>query len=265
MAPDLNHQALNNKGLNKTGIHHDSGFYNQVGRYMIRQFGPIPLLASNLQSRHLPNFYNCLIWGIFLKISSEGGAGMRRLLKISGILVALLAALLILAVVVINLVPGKQYKNLVSSVLKDATGRDLVIEGDLDITLFTAFSFTASDVKFANAEWGSRPHMLTIDRIEGEVALFPLIKGILDVSLVVDRPDLLLETHSSGRGNWHFGEVAEIVKETVEAAEKVVQTKAQTDKVAGLPLRLRIRKLQINDTRFAYNDSNSEDQIKDSK
>ncbi len=117
---------------------------------------------------------------------------MARFLKYAGIVLAVLAGLLILVVVVANIIPGEKYKSLISSGVKSATGRELIIEGDFDIKLLSTLAFKASGVKFANAEWGSRPHMMSVDNIEGEVALFPLLKGILDATLVVDSPDLFL-------------------------------------------------------------------------
>ena len=174
---------------------------------------------------------------------------MTRIIKYIGIIIAGIAGLLILAVAVINLIPGDKYKNLISSSVKSATGRDLEIEGNLDIKLFSTFGFKASGIKFANADWGSKPQMASVGDIEAEVALFPLLKGILDVTLLVDAPELLLETHSSGKGNWEF--VEPVVEEEPEEAQSG----------GGLPLRLRIRKVDIKGTHIAYIDGKSGDRI----
>ena len=111
---------------------------------------------------------------------------MKRVLKWSGIILAVIVGLLILAVMVVNIIPGDQYKSLISSGVKSATGRDLVIEGELDIHLFTKITIKASRITFSNAKWGTQPHMVSVDALEGEVALLPLMRGILDVALVVD-------------------------------------------------------------------------------
>ncbi len=148
---------------------------------------------------------------------------MTRIFKYIGIIIAGIAGLLILAVAVINLIPGDKYKDLISSSVKSATGRDLEIEGELEIRLFSTFGFKASGIKFANADWGSRPHMASGADIEAEIALFPLLKGIIDVTLLVDAPDLLLETHSSGQGNWEFIELVEGMAEEVTEAVKTVE------------------------------------------
>ena len=183
---------------------------------------------------------------------------MTRILKYIGIFIAGIAFLLILAVAVINLIPGDKYKELISSSVKSATGRDLKIEGDLDIRLFSTFGLKASGIKFANADWGSKPHMVSVDDIEAEVALFPLLKGILDVTLLVDTSELFLESHSSGQGNWQFIELGEEVVKTVEQIEESVE-EAQSGK--GFPLRLRIRKVAITGTSVVHIDGKSGNQI----
>ena len=188
---------------------------------------------------------------------------MARILKYIGIFLAVIAGLLLLVVAVINLVPGDKYKDLISSAVKSATGRDLEIEGDLDIRLFSTFGFKASGIKFTNADWGSRPHMVSDGDIEAEVALLPLLKGIIDVTLLVDASGLLLETHSSGQGNWEFVELVEDMAEKVTEAAKTVEeietSVQEAQSVGGFPLRLRIRQVVIQGN-LTYLDGTSGEQ-----
>jgi uncharacterized protein involved in outer membrane biogenesis len=189
---------------------------------------------------------------------------MIKILKFTGITISVLAGLLILAVVAVNLIPGEKYKALIISGVRSATGRDLAIEGDLDIKLFTSLGFKASGIKFSNADWGSRSHMASVGNIEAEVALFPLLAGVLDVTLVVEGPDLLLETHGSGQGNWKFTELveeaAEKSSEAVKTVQEIEQFAEETQSVRGLPLRVRIRKVHIKGTRITFIDGKSGDQ-----
>jgi len=68
---------------------------------------------------------------------------MARFLKYAGIVLAVLAGLLIIVVVVVNIIPGEKYKSLISSGVKSATGRELIIEGDFDIKLLSTLAFKA--------------------------------------------------------------------------------------------------------------------------
>ncbi len=98
------------------------------------------------------------------------------------------------------------YKGYAETAVADATGRKLSIDGPVSLALFPAPSLVAEKVAFANAPWGSRPAMVTVGRIEARVALLPLLSGEVVVKrLVLDRPDILIETGKGGRGNWQMG------------------------------------------------------------
>jgi uncharacterized protein involved in outer membrane biogenesis len=191
----------------------------------------------------------------------KGPWEMRRVLIYVGIILSVLVGLLSLAVVAVNLIPGNYYKSFIISKVGTKTGRELTIVGDLDIKLFTTFAFKMSGIKVSNAEWGSRSHMISIDNIEGELALFPLLRGILDLTLVVDKSDLLLETHNSGQGNWQFGELIKDKAEVTKAAEKVAGAAQENKNDGGLLLRPFIRKLHIKETLITFFDGKSGDRI----
>ncbi len=96
-------------------------------------------------------------------------------------------------------------KGLVAEQVKDATGRELVMAGNLDLELSLSPSLTLRDVSFKNAAWGSRPEMAKLAHFSAEVALIPLISSNVEVKrLVLDGLDLILETDAKGQGNWVF-------------------------------------------------------------
>lgn len=168
-----------------------------------------------------------------------------RLFKILGITLASLLGLVLLTVAAVNLLPGEQYKRLVGSAVKSATGRDLVIGGEFDVHLGSSFRIKASDVRFSNPDWASRPEMFTGALIDGEVALMPLLEGVLDVRLVLDAPDLLLETGADGQANWQMGGPPE----TEESGEAV------SPDGGGFPLRPFIREVRLEQVSVAFNDA----------
>ena len=98
-----------------------------------------------------------------------------------------------------------KYAKLATDAVQAATGRELRIRGKLDIKLFPRLALVAEDVSFANAPWGSRPEMARVKRLEGSVALLPLLRRQVEITrLVLVEPDLLLETDAKGVGNWVF-------------------------------------------------------------
>jgi len=98
-----------------------------------------------------------------------------------------------------------KYAKLATDEVKAVTGRELLIRGKLDIKLLPRLALVAEDVSFANAPWGSRPDMARVKRLEGSVALLPLLRKQVEITrLVLVEPDVLLETDAKGVGNWVF-------------------------------------------------------------
>ena len=60
-------------------------------------------------------------------------------------------------------------------------------------------------VAFANPPGFSRPQMVTLDRLDLQLALIPLLSHRVEIDrLVLIKPDILLETDAKGRPNWQF-------------------------------------------------------------
>ena len=87
------------------------------------------------------------------------------------------AALIVAAVVIVVATDFGAYKSYAVGAVEDATGRKLAIDGPVKLKLLPISSLVAEKVRFANAPWGSRPEMATVDRVEARVALLPLISG----------------------------------------------------------------------------------------
>src|SRR4029453_2462977 len=64
-----------------------------------------------------------------------------------------------------------------------------------------------SGVAFANAEWAKEPHMLKAEQVDFEIRLWPLLKGDLVLpSLVLRKPEIVIEKNDKDRLNWELGE-----------------------------------------------------------
>lgn len=117
----------------------------------------------------------------------------------------LVVVVIIAGVVVLSTRDVSEYKDLLTQKVYEKTGRQLAIKGDFDLSISFSPAIIAEDVTFENADWGSRPQMLTMKRLEAEVALFPMLFGTVTIKrLVLVDADLLAETDSQGRGNWEF-------------------------------------------------------------
>ena len=118
---------------------------------------------------------------------------------------ALCAVAAIALVVVVQTIDVDRYARLAIAEVKTATGRELVIRGKLDISLFPRLAVRTEESSFANATWGSRPEMVPFKakRVDGAVALLPLLRRKVEITrLAVTDLDLLLEKDAKGVGNW---------------------------------------------------------------
>ena len=99
-------------------------------------------------------------------------------------------------------------KPTITQQVRSAIGREITIEGDMRLKIGLAPTLIAGPVKLRNADWGSRPDMLTVDEVELQIGLLALLsKKIIFKYLVLVKPDVWIEQNADGRrNNWQFDE-----------------------------------------------------------
>jgi uncharacterized protein involved in outer membrane biogenesis len=123
--------------------------------------------------------------------------------------VAAVVLLFAAAIVYVLSIDFDRYRPLLAERVKAATGRDFAIAGRLDLTLSLTPTLAVSDVRLANPPGFSRPDMATIAKLEGRIALWPLLSGRVQIErFTLNGADIILETDAQGRGNWLFGPTA---------------------------------------------------------
>ncbi|NKB22027.1 MAG: AsmA family protein [Alphaproteobacteria bacterium] len=137
-----------------------------------------------------------------------------------GAIVVLLVAAVVAAPF---LIPAETIKTEMLAQVKEATGRDARIDGDFKISILPRVEFVAGKVTFANAPGGKAKNMVSVDRLNIQVALFPLIGGEVEIdAFVLEKPIINLEVNKAGRPNWEFGPA--MSAKTVEKAKKAKAT-----------------------------------------
>ncbi|MCP5367347.1 MAG: AsmA family protein [Hyphomicrobiales bacterium] len=168
---------------------------------------------------------------------------MRALWKTLVVVVFLLVVVVVAGVVVIATVDPNDYKDLIAEKAKEATGRDLKLDGNIQLDLGWSPTLVVENVSFANAPWGSRPQMATLKRLEVQVELMPAIRGDYRVNkLIVEGLDLLAETDKQGAGNWVMGEPKPEPEKPSEPGELVIPV---------------VRQVLIQDVKVTYRDGKS--------
>jgi uncharacterized protein involved in outer membrane biogenesis len=87
--------------------------------------------------------------------------------------------------------------------VRDATGRDLKLGGNIEVAFGFLPKLVVTNVSFGNAAWGSQPAMIKVERLEAQARLLPLLLGHVELlHMGISGVDMLLETDPTGRGNW---------------------------------------------------------------
>ncbi len=125
---------------------------------------------------------------------------MRKLLfGLIGMVVAVAAAVLILP----GLIDWNGYKPDLIAEIRKATGRDMRIDGDLDLALLPSPRLSAAGVRIANVDGAAAPDMVRLEALGVRIRLRPLLSGRIEVeSMVLIEPAIELERLRDGRVNW---------------------------------------------------------------
>ena len=124
---------------------------------------------------------------------------------ILGVILGLVALLVAAVIVLPGFIDWNDYKTPIQAQLKALTGRNVVIGGDIHITVLPTPAVVASGVRMANIKGASAADMVRLKSLEVRIALGPLLTGNIQVETVklVD-PIVELERLADGRVNWEF-------------------------------------------------------------
>ena len=119
--------------------------------------------------------------------------------------VALFGPLIVAALLVPYVVDADAYKPALIQAVKEATGRELVIEGGMKFTVFPVPRVSARRVHFANATGAKGAQMIDVSWVGASPSWWALLRGRLEVGrLTLYQPTLVLETDAEGVPNWEF-------------------------------------------------------------
>lgn len=172
---------------------------------------------------------------------------MKKTVKAIGIVVVLLIALVIALPFFIDL---NDYKPQISDAVHEATGRELDIKGDIDLSLFPWIGLELGAVQLSNAEGFADVPFAQMERMDIKLKLLPLLKKSVEMkAIVLHDLGLNLEVNKQGVSNWD-----DLVQSSEEVAEepKVEETSEGSE---ALPLEsLSVEGIEIIGARIVYTD-----------
>lgn len=162
------------------------------------------------------------------------------------------AAVVVLAVgagaVFISRFDPNSLKPRIIEAVKRATGRDLALNGKISLKFSLTPTIQVDDVAFSNPPGFSRPQMATLQSMELELGLLPLLSRRVEIDrLVLNHPDILLETAANGQPNW---QMTPEVSPTAPAGSQAAQPAGGKPTAA-----VSVSTIRIQDGTLAYRDN----------
>ncbi|MBL28537.1 MAG: hypothetical protein CMM50_13405 [Rhodospirillaceae bacterium] len=165
-------------------------------------------------------------------------------------LLAVIVLLVVSAVLAPNFIDWNRYKPKIVAAVKSATGRELSIQGPIDLSLLPTPKLSVSDARLANLEGASEPDMVRLGSLNVQVALMPLFTGEIQVeSVTLVEPVLYLERLADGRVNWTF---APTDQSAAEAAGESAEVPAGDS--SAPPFAISLDSVRIEDATIVYKD-----------
>lgn len=162
---------------------------------------------------------------------------MKKVLIGFGVGFTLLLAAVLLAP---SFIDWSGYRAEIASKIKEATGRELIIGGDVAFSLLPSPVLKVADLRLANAPGASNQDMVSVEQLDVRIAFLPLLGGNLHInSIRLIRPVIQLEVLENGRGNWLMGQSAnEDSPQTSQPSDDPAFVDSDSATAAPLPLQI---------------------------
>lgn len=136
---------------------------------------------------------------------------MKIVLKLVASLIGLILVVVLAVAIAVATLGQDEYKNWISGKIREATGRELQVNGDLEVDIFPWLGVTAADVTFGNRPGFSAASFLRADNLAVRLKLLPLLWGRYEVDTIrIQGAEVNLEVDAAGERNWSdlFGHAA---------------------------------------------------------
>lgn len=175
---------------------------------------------------------------------------MNRTLKILGIAAGVVVLLFVVLIVAVGMLfDPNDYKDDITAAVQKATGRQLTLDGDLELAVFPTIRIAVGSAALSNAPgFGAEP-MARIGGAELRLALWPLLSSRVQISQArLTGLELNLARDARGRNNWQ--DLSGAGAATDGAAAPVAEG-------SGANLDLGVGAIEITDARIVWNDAST--------
>ena len=193
---------------------------------------------------------------------------MSKVLKYSLIM---FIGIILLLIVIPVFIPLNNYKGVIIDKVKEATNRDLTINGDIKFSLLPNPAISLSEIKLSSINGTKEPYLVSVESAKASLRLFSLFRRAIEVASVeLQKPTINLEVLNNGQKNWQLVTSNNKHKPEINNVSSVASADTKTE----LELPILISHFKIIDGKVIYveknskqifNDINLETQIKSLK
>ncbi|WP_320005886.1 AsmA family protein [Maridesulfovibrio sp.] len=161
-------------------------------------------------------------------------------------LVVLVGAAMVLAVMLIN---PNDYKAEIEDAVRKQTGRDLVFNGDLELSVFPWIGVKTGGISLSNAKGFSEKNMFSLKSADVSLKLLPLITGKVELrNIDVVDLQMFLMRNKQGVNNW------DDLTSSDKDKQKHKAEKTSSDEKSGLPINLSVGGVNIQNAGIVWDD-----------
>ncbi len=182
-----------------------------------------------------------------------------KVLKWIAVVAGVLLGLLVVAVAAASLLlDPNDYRDEISAKVKQATGRELKIEGDIRLSFFPWLGLELGKLELGNAAGFGKAPFARIGGADARVKILPLLSGKVEMDKVVLRGlELQLARRADGSSNWDDLAGKGEAKTEKSAAGKPAKQAAPGQKLAALA----IGGIEITDAKVAWQDDMAKQRV----
>lgn len=176
---------------------------------------------------------------------------MKRAVKLLLWVVGLLVALIVAAVIVVPLVfDPNDYRDEINALVERQTGRELVIEGNIGLSVFPWLGVEIGETRLSNAEGFGPEPFARLQEAEVRVKLLPLLRKQVEVDTVILAGlRLNLARNAAGATNWD-----DLVQAPAEPPAPAPKEKAKAVTPEEMLAALAIGGVRISDAHVVWDD-----------
>lgn len=127
---------------------------------------------------------------------------MKKMVTICVVLMILVVGA---AIIIPHFIDLNNYKGQITAAVKQRTGRDMKIEGKIELSLFPNIALKVDKVSLSSVKGATYPQMVVLDELILKLQLLPLLKEQIIVdSFALVKPIIYLEVNKQGVPNWQF-------------------------------------------------------------